>query len=271
MSDGGDDHRRLRGVIGRPLTPKLRQAATAGWRACGGARRPYCPAGAFDAVPDLAEVLPTTRVPDRLDGPRVERSSWVGQRQPSTGSDRPTSERPQRPREYSRWPHLPISSPPASYRRGRWPPALSKPLLGGELTAAQCPMAIIDYLGPLDTTVSGLGNAIWLFATHPEQWQCLREDPGRAKQAFDEAIRRQSPVTGFTRVTTWAVEIGGVGLPAGARVLVSYAVKRIATSATGTTLSVSILSGPTPRTSPSASASTPAPAWGWQDWKPPPC
>jgi cytochrome P450 len=94
----------------------------------------------------------------------------------------------------------------------------------GDLSAGQCPMAIIDYLGPsLDTTISGLGNAVWLFATHPEQWQRLREDPGRAKQAFDEAIRLESPVTGFTRVTTRAAEIGEVELPAGSRVLVSYA------------------------------------------------
>ncbi len=46
---------------------------------------------------------------------------------------------------------------------------------------------------------------------------------GARQQAFDEAIRLESPVTGFTRVTTRASEIGSVDLPAGARVLVSYA------------------------------------------------
>ena len=85
-------------------------------------------------------------------------------------------------------------------------------------------MAIIDYLGPsLDTTISGLGNAVWLFATHPEQWQRLREDPGRARQSFDEALRLESPVTGFTRVTTRTAEIGEIEIPAGSRVLLSYA------------------------------------------------
>jgi cytochrome P450 len=66
MSDG-DDHRRLRGVIGQPLTPKalaeLRPQARE--RAAELADR-LVERRAFDAVPDLAEVLPTTWVPDLL-------------------------------------------------------------------------------------------------------------------------------------------------------------------------------------------------------------
>ncbi len=66
-------------------------------------------------------------------------------------------------------------------------------------------MAIIDYLGPsLDTTIAALGNAIWLFATHPDQWALLRRDPERVKQAFNEVLRLESPISGFTRVTTAA-------------------------------------------------------------------
>jgi cytochrome P450 len=94
----------------------------------------------------------------------------------------------------------------------------------GDLSAGERPMVMIDYLGPsLDTTISGLGNAIWLFATHPEQWQRVRGDPRCARQAFDEALRLESPVSGFTRVATRAVDIGGVELAAGTRVLVSFA------------------------------------------------
>jgi cytochrome P450 len=94
----------------------------------------------------------------------------------------------------------------------------------GDISPAQCPMAVIDYLGPsLDTTISGLGNAIWLFSSYPEQWARLREEPSRVKQAFDEVLRLESPISGFTRVATREVQIGGVTLPAGARVLVSFA------------------------------------------------
>jgi cytochrome P450 len=94
----------------------------------------------------------------------------------------------------------------------------------GDIEAHQCPMAIIDYLGPsLDTTVAAIGNAVWLFATHPEQWERLRREPDRVKHAFNEALRVESPISGFTRVVTGPAEIDGIGLPAGARVLVSFA------------------------------------------------
>jgi len=94
----------------------------------------------------------------------------------------------------------------------------------GEITRDRCPMAIVDYLGPsLDTTISGIGNAIWLFATNPDAWQRLRADPGRVRHAFNEALRLESPISCFTRVTTTAASIDGVTIPEQSRVLVSFA------------------------------------------------
>ncbi|MGH9098245.1 MAG: cytochrome P450, partial [Acidimicrobiales bacterium] len=66
-------------------------------------------------------------------------------------------------------------------------------------------------------------NAIWLFATHPDQWQLLRQGPDRVKHAFNEVLRMETPLSSFTRVTTRATEIDGIEVPAGARVMVSYA------------------------------------------------
>jgi cytochrome P450 len=85
-------------------------------------------------------------------------------------------------------------------------------------------MMFIGYLGPsLDTTTAALANAIWLFATHPEQWDVLRRQRDRVKQAFNEVLRLESPISCFTRVATRTVDIAGVTVPAGARVLVSFA------------------------------------------------
>ncbi len=225
MSDG-DDHRRLRGVIGRPLTPKalseLRPQARE--RAEELADR-LVERGTFDAVPDLAEVLPTTWVPDLLGWPEEGREKLLDWAAATFNGFGPPNERT-------------VAAAPgilemAAFAErvaagglpgGSMGAGVLDAVARGDLSRGQCPMAIIDYLGPsLDTTISGLGNAIWLLATHPEQWQRLRSDPGRAKQAFDEALRLESPVTGFTRVTTRAAGIGGVDVPAGARVLVSYA------------------------------------------------
>jgi cytochrome P450 len=94
----------------------------------------------------------------------------------------------------------------------------------GEIERSRCPMLFIDYLAPsLDTTISAIGNAVWLFATHPDQWLLLREDPDRIKGAFNEVLRLESPISCFTRVARVATSVDGIDLPAGSRVLVSFA------------------------------------------------
>jgi cytochrome P450 len=94
----------------------------------------------------------------------------------------------------------------------------------GEITKEQCPVLMTGYLAPsLDTTISAIGNAIWLLATNPDQWNLLREDPSRVKVAFNEAIRLESPISCFSRVTTEDTELADVKIPKGARILVMYA------------------------------------------------
>ena len=85
-------------------------------------------------------------------------------------------------------------------------------------------MLFIDYLAPsLDTTISAIGNAVWLFATHPDQWQLLRQEPDRVKAALNEVLRLESPISCFTRVANVPARIGEFDVPAGSRVLLSFA------------------------------------------------
>ena len=71
----------------------------------------------------------------------------------------------------------------------------------------------------LDTTVNGIAAAIYGLARHPDQWSALREDPSLAAPAFEEAVRWESPVQTFFRTTTREVEVGGVRIPDGEKVL----------------------------------------------------
>lgn len=71
----------------------------------------------------------------------------------------------------------------------------------------------------LDTTVCGLANALLCFARHPQQYQALRADHGRARAAFDEVLRYETPVQTFFRTTTRDTELAGVPIPAGEKVL----------------------------------------------------
>ena len=90
----------------------------------------------------------------------------------------------------------------------------------GEITAEEAPILVRSLLtAGLDTTVNGFANAILAFATFPAEWQRVRADRSLLKPAFDEVLRWDSPVQTFFRTTTRAVEVAGVALPEGAKVL----------------------------------------------------
>ena len=75
----------------------------------------------------------------------------------------------------------------------------------------------------LDTTVNGIGAAIYCLARFPEEWERLRSDPSLARNAFEEAVRFESPVQTFFRTTTRDVDIGGSTVPEGEKVLMFLA------------------------------------------------
>lgn len=66
--------------------------------------------------------------------------------------------------------------------------------------------------GGMDTTISGIGAALLALARDPTQWQMLRQDPSLARNAFEEAIRVESPVQVMFRTTRQGAELGGVTL-----------------------------------------------------------
>lgn len=94
----------------------------------------------------------------------------------------------------------------------------------GRITPEQAPALVRSILSAgFDTTVNGLGNAIYGFATHPQEWQRLRDDPRLARSVFDEVLRWETPVQTFFRTTSRTVEVGGVTIPAEEKVLLFLA------------------------------------------------
>jgi cytochrome P450 len=72
-----------------------------------------------------------------------------------------------------------------------------------------------------DTTTSLIGNGIVDLLDHPDQLRLLRADPDRMPAAVEELIRYSAPVPHATfRVTTEAVDLDGVQIPAHRQVLV---------------------------------------------------
>jgi cytochrome P450 len=75
----------------------------------------------------------------------------------------------------------------------------------------------------VDTTVIGLGCALDCLARDPAQWRRLRENPSLAGAAFEETLRYASPVQTFFRTTTRDVEVAGVRIGEGEKVLLFLA------------------------------------------------
>jgi cytochrome P450 len=94
----------------------------------------------------------------------------------------------------------------------------------GEITAEEAPLLVRSLLSAgLDTTVVGIGNALYAFATNPEQWRTLRENRALTRPAFDEVLRWESPIQTFFRTTSRPVDISGTALPQDAKILLFLA------------------------------------------------
>lgn len=59
------------------------------------------------------------------------------------------------------------------------------------------------------TTTDLIGNAIWLFLTHPEELEKLRADPSLVNSAVEEVLRYESPVDITGRIAPRDMEVGG--------------------------------------------------------------
>lgn len=90
----------------------------------------------------------------------------------------------------------------------------------GEVTPDEALLLVRSLLtAGLDTTVNGIGAALYCLARYPEEFAKLRARPTLARGAFEEAVRFESPVQTFFRTTTREVEIAGATIPEGRKVM----------------------------------------------------
>lgn len=90
----------------------------------------------------------------------------------------------------------------------------------GDITHEQAPLVVRSLLtAGVDTTVTGIAAVLRAMADRPEDWRRVREDRSLLPRVFEEAVRLESPVQTFFRTTTAPVEIAGVPIPAGEKVL----------------------------------------------------
>jgi len=92
------------------------------------------------------------------------------------------------------------------------------------------PLSIVELAGvPLDLLVAGhvtvtraIGSALVLLLREPGSLDELRGDPELVGPAVEEILRLESPAQGLFREALRDVEVGGVRLPRGARLMVHF-------------------------------------------------
>lgn len=96
---------------------------------------------------------------------------------------------------------------------------------GGRLSSEELlANAVLLLAAGHETTSNLLSGSVLALARHPEQRAWLAQDPaGRAAAATEELLRVLSPVRGSGRFTTQPLTLGGVDLPAGVPLSLSYA------------------------------------------------
>jgi len=83
----------------------------------------------------------------------------------------------------------------------------------GDLPAGVAPAMMKTLMrGGMDTTIAGLGNALWLLAEHSDQWATIKANPLLVRDAFEEALRLESPIQSYFRTTSGRVELSGLVL-----------------------------------------------------------
>jgi len=73
-----------------------------------------------------------------------------------------------------------------------------------------------------ETTRNAISGGMYAFTQHPDQWDKLKADPSLIPTAADEIVRWVSPVNLFRRTPTQDVEIGGVPIKKGEKVVIYY-------------------------------------------------
>ena len=73
-----------------------------------------------------------------------------------------------------------------------------------------------------ETTTKMLTEMMRLLGENPDEWRRLKDDPSRVDRVVEETLRLSTPTQGMWRIVTRDVELGGVHIPAGSRLVVVY-------------------------------------------------
>ena len=220
------DHTVVRSIIERVLSPRATKILRDRFRARAETLvEGLAGSGSFDAMEGLARIFPVEAFADEVGVPEEGREYLLPYGDMVFNGQGPRNEyfreAMRNAAEVQGW--IMDSCRRENLAPGGFGAQIYEATDAGEITEQQAGMLVRSFLSAgLDTTVSSLGNAVYLFATHPEQFDALRADPALARPAFEETIRFETPVQVFSRTATRDAEIGGTRIAKDERVMIFF-------------------------------------------------
>lgn len=222
------EHDRARAVLSRVLSPLVMRSLRDAFAARAETLVAELVArGRIDGIADLAEAFPMSVFPDTVGLPREGREHLLPYAGLAFNAFGPDNELRRAAMERAA-PH--VAWVTEQCQRGNLAPdglgaQIHAAADSGEISEEEAPLLVRSLLtAGLDTTVNGIGAALYCLARFPEAYARLREDPAKlARNAFEEAIRFESPVQTFFRTASRDTELAGVTIPEGSKVLMFLA------------------------------------------------
>jgi cytochrome P450 len=216
-------HTRTRGVLNQILSATAMKPLRGHFTALAEAKvDELLTRGTFDAIADLAEAYPLSVFPDAMGLTQEGRENLLPYASLVFNAFGPPNQLRQEAIERSA-PHqsyVTAQCQRENLEPGGFGACIHAHADAGDITHEEAPLLVRSLLSAgIDTTVNGIGAAVYCLARFPDQLAKLRSDPSRSRNAFEEAVRFESPVQTFFRTTTRAVEIGGHIIGEGEKVL----------------------------------------------------
>src|SRR5258705_1535307 len=217
------EHTRTRAVLSQVLSPTALKQVRDRFAAAAAAKvDELLERRSFDAIADLAEAYPMSVFPDAVGLKQEGREHLLPYAAVAFNAFGPPNELRQTAIERS-GPHQAYVQEQCQRENlapGGFGACIHDRADHGDITAAEAPLLVRSLLSAgIDTTVNGIGAAVYCLARYPDQLARLRQDPTLARNAFEEAVRFESPVQTFFRTTTREVEISGHRIGEGEKVL----------------------------------------------------
>lgn len=217
------DHTKTRRVIARALSTKAVNALKEQFREAAEVLvDELLEKGTFEAVEELAETFPTRVFPKAVGLKDVDRRRLVDYGAMVFNALGPDNEI--RRTAMAKGPDI-VPWITEQCRRERLEPGgfgatIYAAADDGEITEEEAGMLVRSLLSAgVDTTVTGIGSALWCFAQFPGEFEKLKEKPKLARTAFEEVLRYTSPVHSFCRTATVDTHVGGISLARDSKIL----------------------------------------------------